>query len=131
MRLVEDDSIAQVFLLNPEDEPDIFIITSAGKGKRSDSSEYRRLGSRTVKGYSVMKLEALKKTNSEIVGACALQPGDSLLALTKNGQTIRFEGDDVRSTGRATAGVKVVGLRDGDTVTKLAKILKEDEEDAE
>ena len=129
MLLAAGDSIAQVFLLNPDEEPDIFIITSAGKGKRSDSSEYRRLGSRGVKGYSVMKLEALKKTNSEVVGACTVQTGDSLLALTKNGQTIRFESDDVRSTGRATAGVKVVGLRDGDAVTKLAKILKEEEDE--
>ena len=126
MLLAEGDGIAQVFLLDPDEEPDIFVITSIGKGKRSGSSEYRRLGGRHVKGYSVMKPKALKEANTEIVGACTIQAGDSLLALTKSGQAIRFDSNDIRSTGRATAGVKVVSLRKGDVVTKLAKIMKEE-----
>ena len=129
MLLAEEDEIAQVILLEPEEEPDIFIITSTGQGKRSDSKEYRRLGSRSVKGYSVMSRDSLKKHQSVIVGACTVQNGDSLLAITKNGQAIRFSSEDVRNTGRATSGVRVVSLRESDQVTRLAKILNDDSEE--
>lgn len=128
MKLNEGDRVAQIFTLDPSETPDIFVITTAGFGKKSASDEFRRLGSRNVKGYAVIKKDALAKRGGSIAGACALKKGESLLALTRMGQSIRFSEGDIRNTGRATAGVRVVRLSDGDSVVKLAKLAPEDEE---
>jgi len=129
MKLNPGDKVVQIMTLDPKDEPDIFVITSAGYGKKSPSKEYRRLGSRNVKGYSVLKKDALAKRGGKVSGACCLSKGDSLLALTDMGQVIRFESSDIKNTSRTTAGVKVFSLADGDSVSKLAKLAATTEEE--
>jgi len=129
MKLNDGDRVAQIFTLKPKDKPDIFVITSAGYGKKSPATEYRRLGSRAVKGYAVLKKNALAKRGGKVVGGAALYGGESLLAMTKFGQVIRFGASEIRNTGRTTGGVKVVTLGDGDEVIKLAKIAADAEEE--
>ena len=129
MKLNEGDRVAQIFTLKPKDKPDIFVITSAGYGKKSPATEYRRLGSRAVKGYAVLKKNALTKRGGKLVGGAALYNGESLLAMTKFGQVIRFGASEIRNTGRTTGGVKVVTLNDGDEVIKLAKIAADAEDE--
>jgi DNA gyrase subunit A len=129
LKLNPGDRVAQIFTLDPNSNPDIFVITSAGYGKKSPATEYRRLSSRNVKGYAVIKKDALQKRGGTVVGACALTGGESLLALTKMGQAVRFDQKDIRNTGRATGGVRVIRLSDGDSVLKLAKLAAAEDED--
>jgi len=129
MKLNVGDKVAQIFTLDPDANPDILVITSAGFGKKSPAKEFRALKSRNVKGYAVLKKDALKTRGGTVVGACALTGGESLLALTKMGQAIRFAQKDIRNTGRTTGGVKVIKLSDGDSVVKLATLAATEDED--
>lgn len=128
LKLNPGDKVAQTFTLDPDENPEVFVITSAGYGKKTSAEQYRSAGSRNVKGCSVLKKDALKARGGTVVGACAIYGGESLLALTKMGQAIRFAEDDIRSTGRTTSGVKVVKLSDGDSVVKLATLAAEEED---
>lgn len=129
LKLNAGDRVAQTFTLDPDSNPAVFVITSAGYGKKSAADEYRSAGSRNVKGCAVLKKDALKKRGGKVVGACSLTGGESLLALTKMGQAIRFAQGDIRNTGRTTGGVRVVKLSDGDEVVKLAKLAPEEVDD--
>lgn len=132
LKLNDGDKVSQVFTLDNDSNPDVFVITSSGNGKKTSANEYRALGSKSVKGYSVIKKEVLRAAGGTVAGACALYGGESLLAITKMGQAIRFAEKDIRSTGRTTSGVRVVKLADGDTVVKLATLAAaDDEEDGE
>lgn len=129
LKLNPGDRVAQTFTLDPDSNPDVFVITSAGYGKKTSADQYRSSGSRNVKGCAVLKKDALKSKGGTLVGACALYGGESLLALTKMGQAIRFAEKDIRSTGRTTGGVRVVKLTDGDAVVKLATLAAEEEDE--
>tara|TARA_B100001778_G_scaffold334986_1_gene350429 strand:+ start:822 stop:3281 length:2460 start_codon:yes stop_codon:yes gene_type:complete len=129
LKLNPGDRVAQTFTLDPDSNPDVFVITSAGYGKKTSADQYRSSGSRNVKGCAVLKKDALKSRGGTLVGACALYGGESLLALTKMGQAIRFAEKDIRSTGRTTGGVRVVKLTDGDAVVKLATLAAEEEDE--
>jgi DNA gyrase subunit A len=121
LKLDYEDAVAEVFTLDAKEMPDILVVTANGYGKRTSSKEYRSLTNRQVKGYSVVKKAALKK-NGNIVGACAVSKGDSLLSLTSAGKCIRIDSHEIRETGRTTAGVRIVKLDGNETVVKIAKV---------
>jgi DNA gyrase subunit A len=130
MKLDTKDSVAQVLVLDSKDQPDILVVTSGGFGKKTSGDQYRALNNRAVKGYSVIKKQTLIK-NGEIVGACTVEKDDGILVMVSSGKCLRIETQAIRETGRATAGVRVVKLDDGESVVKVTKIkssLKEDTE---
>lgn len=128
MKLDATDSVAQVLVLDPKDQPDILVVTSGGFGKRTSGEEYRALGNRAVKGYSVIKKQTLVK-NGDIVGACAVEKGDGILVMVSSGKCLRIDSHGIRETGRATAGVRIVRLDDGESVVKVTKIKSQTEVD--
>ena len=121
LKLDLDDTVAQVFTLDAKEVPDVLVVTSGGYGKRTSSKEYRALTNRQVKGYSVIKKNTLVK-NGDIVGACSVFKGDSLLALTSVGKCIRIDSQDIRETGRTTSGVRIIKLDSNENVVKIAKV---------
>ena len=121
LKLDIEDSVAQVFTLDKKELPDILVVTSGGFGKRTESSEYKSFANRQVRGYSVIKKQALQK-NGDVIGACAVAKGDSLLALTSIGKCIRIDSQEIRATGRTTSGVRIIKLDDNETVVKIAKV---------
>lgn len=130
LKLVDSDIVAQVFTLDSKDDPDILVITSGGFGKKTPATEYRSVSSRNAKGYSVLDKKTLEKRNETIAGACSVGENDSVLILTSKGKTIRIGSSDIRGTGRATKGVRMVSMEDGDFVTKIARLSNCCEEDA-
>lgn len=125
LKLDYEDSVAEVFTLDAKEMPDILVVTANGFGKRTSSKEYRSLTNRQVKGYSVIKKAALNK-NGDIVGACAVNKGDSLLTLTSAGKCIRIDSHAIRETGRTTAGVRIIKLDDNENVVKIARVSGEE-----
>lgn len=121
LKLDMEDEVAQVFTLDQKDLPDILVVTSGGFGKKTSSEEYKSLNNRQVKGYSVIKKQTLKK-NGDLVGACAVNKGDSLLIMTSVGKCIRLDSEDIKGTGRTTTGVKIIKLDSNETVVKIAKV---------
>jgi DNA gyrase subunit A len=121
LKLDDDDTIAQIFSLDPAENPKILVVTKAGFAKQTDASEFKAFTNRNVKGYAVIKKAALDK-NGEIVGACAISANESFLVLTTQGKVVRIKAEDVRETGRTTTGVRAVRLNDGDSVVRIAKL---------
>jgi DNA gyrase subunit A len=127
LKLEDGDSIAQVLSLDPDDAPDIVIMTATGQAKRTKSDEYRALSGRNVRGYAAMNREAARKYGG-VVGAAAVGRDESLLVLTEQGKVVRINAKDIRETGRATGGVRGVRLNDGDSVSRVARLSKIAEE---
>lgn len=127
LKLDSDDSIVQIVALDKKAEPDILVVTEGGFGKRTQASEYRAMSGRNVRGYATINKASLKK-NGRVVGACPIVLGDSILIASCKGKVIRMDAAAVRATGRATGGVRVVKLDDGDCVSRVTRIMEEDEE---
>ena len=125
MKLDSDDSVCQVVVLDPKDQPNLLVVTAKGFAKRTSCEEYRALTNRAVKGYSVIKKQTLAK-NGQIVGACAVSKDDDILVMVSSGKCLRIDSQAIRETGRTTAGVKIVKLDDSESVVKITKIKQQE-----
>ncbi|MBA3708444.1 MAG: DNA gyrase subunit A [Planctomycetes bacterium] len=104
---------------------EVLTICEKGFGKRTPFDEYR-LTRRGGKG--VINIETSER-NGPVVASVAVVPGDELMLITSQGQTVRTPVDDIRTTGRAAQGVKIIGLDAGDTLTNVAKCPREEDVD--
>ena len=121
MNLADNDSIAQLLVLDNDANPDILVVTSQGFGKRTNASQYKSTSGRNVRGVNTIDQVKFDR-NGAIVSASTVSDGDSLIILTKKGQIVQIPIEDIRSTGRNTMGVKVVKLDMNDSVTSIAKV---------
>ncbi|MBI2452412.1 DNA gyrase subunit A [Candidatus Pacearchaeota archaeon] len=122
---VELSSGDQVVALEPvplDGKATILTITEKGFGKRSSLDEYRRT-SRGSKG--VINLKISPKTGN-IIGSRSVNNEDSVIITTTKGMIIRINMKGLRVMGRATQGVHVVKLKEGDKVAVVVKVPRED-----
>ena len=70
------------------------------------------------------------KTGS-VVGAISVMEDDELMLMTSDGQSIRIRCSDVRETGRAAQGVKLVSLKDGEKLQDIARVMPDDEDESD
>jgi DNA gyrase subunit A len=128
MRLDDDgsDEIVGMVTVNADD-PDttIFVVSEKGNGKRTKVDDYR-LTKRNGKG--VKTLQITQKTG-KTVAIKAVHEDDDLLISTVDGIMIRMSVGDVRASGRATQGVRVIKLSDKDSIADVAVIRDPDDED--
>jgi len=103
----------------------LLTVTSLGYAKRSDFNDYR---TQSRGGKGIINIKASPKTG-HVVGVLAVMPDDEIMAVTKNGMTVRCPTQDIRQTGRATQGVRLMTLEKNDVVSSVANVVaKEDEE---
>jgi len=102
----------------------ILVVTENGYGKQTDVEEYRMThrGSKGVKGLNVTE------KNGNIVSFKTTNGEDDLMIITNNGIIIRLPLDQVSTTGRVAQGVRLINLKDGQKVSTVALIPKENEE---
>lgn len=106
----------------------ILVVSENGFGKRSDYEEYR-LTSRGAKGVKTINIT--EKT-STLVAIKDVTEKNDLMIITKSGLTIRMAVSEIRIAGRATQGVKLINIREGDSIAAVCPVAKsEDEEVAE
>ncbi len=112
-----------------DDSEDVLVVSEKGFGKRSKIDDYR-ITNRGGKGVKTMKIT--DKTGALITIKNVTDDND-LMIINKSGITIRLALSDLRTTGRATQGVKVINLRNGDEIASVAKVsaFKEEVEDVE
>jgi DNA gyrase subunit A len=103
--------------------PEILTVCVKGFGKRTPFEEYR-LTRRGGKG--VINIETSDR-NGPVLASLPVLPGDELMLMTTKGQAIRIGVDDIRTTGRAAQGVKIVELEEGDALSGIAALPREDE----
>jgi DNA gyrase subunit A len=131
VKLEKKDEVVSLEVLPMEEkarkQETILTITSKGYGKRSEIEDYRLTG-RSVKG--VINVNLTDKTG-EVVGTASVKQDDSIVVATAKGITIRTNVKDIRVMSRATQGVRVIKLDDGDSVSAFAKLQEAEETDVE
>ena len=112
-----------------DEKAHLLSVTENGYGKRSEVTEYRFQGRG---GSGVINVKVTEK-NGAVIGIKSVTDADQLLLITERGQLIRIKVKDIRETGRAAQGVRVIQLEEGDRVVGLAKLAEPDdaEEDAQ
>ncbi len=118
----EDEVIGMICLENPE--YDVLVVSENGYGKRSKLEDYR-VTNRGGKG--VKTLNVTEKTGN-LIAIKNVTDKDDLMIINKSGLTIRLAVAQLRVMGRATQGVKLITLREGDAIAAVANVAAEEEE---
>ncbi len=103
----------------------LLTVTSLGYAKRSDFNDYR---TQSRGGKGIINIKATPKTG-HVVGVLAVMPEDEIMTVTKNGMTVRCPTKDIRQTGRATQGVRLMSLEKDDIVSSVANVVAKEEEE--
>jgi DNA gyrase subunit A len=110
-----------------DEKAHLLSVTELGYGKRSEVTEYRYQGRG---GSGVINVKVTEK-NGPVVGIKSVTDADQLLLITQSGMLIRIKVKDIRETGRAAQGVRVIQLESGDRVVAVAKLAETDDNDEE
>ena len=117
----DTDEVVAIEIVNPE--ATLLAAGANGLGKRTTFDDYRQQ-SRGGTGIIAMKTE-------KIAGVLSVVDSDEIMMFTKNGQAVRSPIKDVRISGRATSGVKLINLSDKDTLIGISKVVMTEEEAAD
>ena len=122
--LRQDDEVVDMAIVNRN--ASLLTVCARGYGKRTNYAEYR-VQKRGGKGLINIKASA---RNGEVVAAKSIFDGDELMMMTKSGTVMRMtvDGESVRAIGRATQGVRLMRVGEGDEIASVIKIMNEDEE---
>jgi DNA gyrase subunit A len=120
MRLRKDDEVIELAVARDDD--DLLVVTEQGYGKRTPVSEYPRKG----RGGLGVKTVQLTDAKGHLAGARIVRDGYQLMLISTGGTVIRMSVDEIKRLGRATQGVIVVRLRDGEKVSSLAPVADSD-----
>ncbi|TVR56267.1 MAG: DNA gyrase subunit A [Gemmatimonadales bacterium] len=120
--LKKADVVVGMVVVRPESS--LLVVAEEGMGKRTSLEEYR-LQRRGGKGIINMKVS---KRTGKVVSIKSVQDGEELVLITRNGVVNRQRVSDMRVIGRATQGVRLVNLGDGDQIMDVARIIPEDED---
>jgi len=122
VRLDKGDKVVGMVVVESEDAT-LLVVSEGGMGKRTDIDAYR-LTNRGGKG--VINLKTNKRTG-KVVAIKSVAPQDQLMFITRNGVIIRQPVDQIGVIGRATQGVRLVNLDDGDVVMDVARIIQDED----
>jgi DNA gyrase subunit A len=120
-----DDYVVEMDVV--EETGHLLTVTEKGYGKRSEASEYRF---QQRGGSGVINIKVTEK-NGPVAGIKSVTDADQLLLITQSGMLIRIKVKDIRETGRAAQGVRLIYLEEGDRVVAVAKLAEPDEGDEE
>ncbi len=127
INLREGDWVEEVATFDPTAENDILVVTDLGFGKRTPVADFR-LQQRGGYGLKAIQLTA---KNGNVAAIRHVHESDQILVLTEKGILIRVNVDEIRRSGRATQGVRVIRLDEGDRVVSVAKLAEDDGADGD
>ena len=117
----KDEVIGMVSVNDMNSE--ILVVSENGYGKRSSLEDYR-ITNRGGKG--VKTLNITEKTGS-LISINSVTDDDDLMIINKSGLTIRMQVSDLRVMGRATQGVRLINIKENDSIAAVTKVLREEE----
>jgi DNA gyrase subunit A len=125
---IEDDNeVIGMIAIEPDSKEDVLVLSENGYGKRTDLDEYR-ITNRGGKG--VKTINVTEKTG-QLISIQAVTDDNDLMIINRSGLTIRTAADQIRVAGRATQGVRVINLREGDSIASVTAVPKTEEEELE
>ena len=118
----------RVLALNvARDDSELLVVTENGFGKRTSLADYP-VKNRGTKGVLTAKLTEKK---GGLAGALIVREHQELLFITENGMVQRTSAGEIRKSGRATQGVKVMNVKDGDRISAVALVVDSDDDSGE
>ncbi|MBQ2023473.1 MAG: DNA gyrase subunit A [Alistipes sp.] len=123
--LEEGNEAVGMICIEPDSNQDVLVLSENGFGKRTDLEEYR-VTNRGGKGVKTINIT--EKTGS-LISIQAVTDQNDLMIINRSGITIRTSVDQIRLAGRATQGVKIINLREGDTIASVMAVPKADDVD--
>ena len=122
---LKDDKDEVVGMLSVNDmDSDILVVSENGYGKRSKLDDYRI----TNRGGKGVKTISITEKTGSLVSIKNVSDGDDLMIINKSGIAIRMEVNSLRVMGRATQGVKLINLKDSDSIAAVAKVVLDDDD---
>jgi DNA gyrase subunit A len=119
----QDEVIGMITVHNEEDH--ILVVSEKGYGKRSSMEDYRV----TNRGGKGVKTISITEKTGGLVAIKNVTDSDDLMIINKSGIAIRLGVEDLRVMGRATQGVRLINIRENDSIAAVAKVMKEEEEE--
>jgi DNA gyrase subunit A len=105
----------------------VLTVAQNGYGKRTELEEYR-LQSRG--GVGIINIQTSDR-NGKVVGIAYVHDDDELMLISQFGMILRTKAGDIRTIGRATQGVRLIEMEEGDAVVSVAKLAEKDDEEAD
>ncbi len=130
---LDDEANEVVGMLSYEPEAEdaashsILVVSANGYGKRSDFEEYRK----TNRGSKGVKTINITDKTGDLIAIKNVTDADDLMIITRSGLTIRMAVSDIRVAGRATQGVRLINIKEGDSIAAVSVVAKNDEEETE
>ncbi len=117
------DEVVGMVAVNDMDT-NILVVSENGFGKRSDLEDYRI----TNRGGKGVKTISITDKTGSLVTLKNVMDQDDLMIINKSGIAIRMAVSDLRVMGRATQGVKLINLKEDDSIAAVAKVMKDEDE---
>ena len=114
----ESDEVVGMICVEPDSTQDVLVLSENGYGKRTDLDEYR-ITNRGGKG--VKTINVTEKTG-KLISIQAVTDDNDLMIINRSGLTIRTAVSQIRLAGRATQGVRIINLRDGDAIASVMAV---------
>ena len=122
---LKDSSDEVVGMISVNDmDSDILVVSENGYGKRSSLEDYRI----TNRGGKGVKTISITEKTGSLVSIKNVSDGDDLMIINKSGIAIRMEVSDLRVMGRATQGVKLINIKDSDSIAAVAKVVLDEDD---
>ncbi len=119
----ENDEVIGMIAINDK-ESEILVVSENGYGKRSSIEDYRI----TNRGGKGVKTISVTEKTGKFVSIKNVIDSDDLMIINKSGIAIRMAVESLRVMGRATQGVRLIKVREDDSIAAVAKVMKEDED---
>ena len=113
---IEDgDEVVGMICVEPDSKQDVLVLSENGYGKRTDLDEYRI----TNRGGKGVKTINITEKTGKLISIQAVTDDNDLMIINRSGLTIRTAVSQIRLAGRATQGVRIINLREGDAIASV------------
>jgi len=117
----ENDEVIGLVIAEPEKEDTtILVVSEKGIGKRTYIDDYRI----TNRGGKGVKTINITERTGDLISIKSVTDSDDIMIINRSGITIRLEVEKIRISGRATQGVRLINLRENDSIAAVASVLK-------
>ena len=124
----DDDEVIGMIAYDPKAEDaaahSLLVVSEHGYGKRSEFDEYRK----TNRGGKGVKTLNITEKTGELVAMKNVTDENDLMIINRSGLTIRMAVSDIKVAGRATQGVRLINIKDGDSIAAISAVNKSDED---
>ena len=128
INIEDDDEVVGMITYDPTAEDaaahSILVVSEHGYGKRSDFDEYRK----TNRGGKGVKTLNITEKTGALVAMKNVTDENDLMIINRSGLTIRMAVSDIRVAGRATQGVRLINIKEGDSIAAISAVNKSEEE---